>query len=115
MHIVFQKHLHTVAKMLEADDDRQRRHDRRVARQKHAAKAGSGAFLTGFLLIAIIAATMVSMYRLSPQIVARMPAAEEPMREYVATMDRLRAGASETIGNVQKWIQEKLGDNKDAG
>lgn len=87
-----------------------RKHDRKVQRHKHQSKAGSGAFLTGFLLIAIIAATMVAMYRLSPQIVARVPAAEEPMREYVATMDRLREGASETIVNVQKWLEEKLGD-----
>lgn len=90
----------------------QRKHDRKVKRKKREAKAGSGAFLTGFLLIAIISASMVAMYRLEPQIVARMPSAEQPMREYVATMDRLREGAKETVGNVQSWIQEKLGDRE---
>lgn len=85
-----------------------RKHDRKVNRQKRADKAGSGAFLTGFLLIAIIAATMVALYVLSPQIVARVPAAEEPMREYVATMDRLRAGASETISNIQTWFEAQF-------
>lgn len=89
-----------------------RKHDRKVSRHKRAAKAGSGAFLTGFLLIAIIAASMLAMYRLEPQIVARMPSAEQPMREYVATMDRLREGASETVANAQKWIQSKLGETE---
>ncbi|MEM7423874.1 MAG: zinc-ribbon domain-containing protein, partial [Pseudomonadota bacterium] len=50
-----------------------RRHDRRVNRKTHAEKAGSGAFLTGFLLVAIIASVMISLYLLHPQIIARMP------------------------------------------
>ena len=89
-----------------------RSHDRKVNRRKRAEKAGSGAFLTGFLLIAIIAATMVALYVLAPQIVERVPAAEEPMREYVATMDRLRAGASETIANLQAWFEAQFNEEE---
>ena len=89
-----------------------RRHDRRVNQKKHASKAGSGAFLTGFLLVAVIAATMVSLYVLTPQIVARVPEAERPMQEYRATMDRLRVGASESIAGLQEWIAEKFGDKE---
>ena len=82
-------------------------------RKKHAAKAGSGAFLTGFLLVAIIAAAMVSLYVLTPQIIARVPEAERPMLEYRETMDRLRVGAAESIANLQEWVVEKLGDNEE--
>lgn len=89
-----------------------KKHDRKVNQHKHASKAGSGAFLTGFLLIAIIAATMVALYVLAPQIVARVPSAEEPMREYVETMNRLREGASETIAGVQEWLNKQFGDKE---
>ena len=91
----------------------QRNHNRRINRKKHASKAGSGAFLTGFLLVAIIAASMVSLYILSPQIVARVPEAEQPMRQYVATMDRLRDGAAQSIASLQEWVTEKLGDKSE--
>ncbi len=90
-----------------------RKHDRRVNQKKHAAKAGSGAFLTGFLLVAVIAATMVSLYVLTPQIVARVPEAERPMEEYRATTDRLRVGASESIAGLQEWMVEKFGDKEE--
>ncbi|MEM7210638.1 MAG: zinc-ribbon domain-containing protein, partial [Pseudomonadota bacterium] len=58
-------------------------HDRK-AKRKRADSAGSGAFLTGFLLIAIISSVMISLYLLHPQIIERLPATEKPLVEYVA-------------------------------
>lgn len=91
-----------------------RKHDRKVARKAHASKAGSGAFLTGFLLVVIIASTMAALYLLAPEIVARMPEAERPMAEYVATMDRLRVGAAESLQSLRDIVVEKLGDPEDS-
>ena len=87
-----------------------RAHDRRVSRDKRAKAAGSGAFLTGFLLIAIVAAVMIALYVLHPQIIARMPGTETAMTEYVATIDSLRLQTAETFAGVQQWISDKLGD-----
>ena len=85
-----------------------KRHDRKVRRSKNNSAAGSGAFLTGFLLVAIIASVMISLYLLAPQIIERMPAAEKPMNEYVATIDGLRVSIAETYQGVAAWVSESL-------
>lgn len=84
-----------------------KKHDRRARRVKGDA-AGSGAFLTGFLLVAIIASVMISLYLLHPQIIERVPAAERPLTEYVATIDGLRVSVAETYQGITGWVSEKL-------
>jgi hypothetical protein len=85
-----------------------KKHDRKVRRKHSSSAAGSGAFLTGFLLVAIIASVMISLYLLAPQIIERMPAAEQPMNEYVATIDGLRVSIAETYQGIAGWVSESL-------
>ena len=85
-----------------------KKHDRKVRRQHSNSAAGSGAFLTGFLLVAIIASVMIALYLLAPQIIERMPAAEQPMNEYVATIDGLRVSIAETYQGIAGWVSESL-------
>ena len=85
-----------------------RTHDRRAKQRQKAETAKSGAFLTGFLLVAIIASVMISLYLLHPQIIARVPAAEKPLTEYVATIDGLRVSVAETYEGISGWVSESL-------
>ena len=85
-----------------------RSHDRRAKKRQKAETARSGAFLTGFLLVAIIASVMISLYLLHPQIIARVPAAEKPLTEYVATIDGLRVSVAETYEGISGWVTESL-------
>ena len=81
-----------------------RRHERRAGRQKRVRDAGSGAFLTGFLLVVMVAAVMTALYMLQPQIVARMPGTEPMMTEYVTTVDGVRVRVAETYDNARVWV-----------
>jgi len=87
-----------------------RAHDRKVSRQHRAKAAGSGAFLTGLLLVAIIAAVMIALYVLHPQIIERMPGTEAALNEYVATIDGLRVNIAETYADVRDWVAKQLDD-----
>ncbi|MEM7059924.1 MAG: zinc-ribbon domain-containing protein [Pseudomonadota bacterium] len=89
----------------------QRSHSRRIRREKAKAKAGSGAFLTGLLLVAIIAAVMISLYILHPQIIERMPGTEAALTKYVTTIDGVRVSLAETFGGLQEWLSAALSDD----
>lgn len=86
-------------------------HTRRIAREKARAKAGSGAFLTGMLLVAIIAAVMIALYVLHPQIIEKMPGSEAALTNYVATIDSVRVSLAETFGGLQDWVSSALSDD----
>ena len=86
-----------------------RRHDKRERQRKHARAAGSGAFMTGFLLVAMVAAVMIALYMLSPQIVERVPSTENAMNQYVETIDGWRVSVAETYESVKGWVAEKMG------
>ena len=88
-----------------------RRHDSRARRHKRAREAGSGAFLTGFLLVVMIAAAMTALYILQPQIVARMPGAEPMLTEYVATVDGIRISLAEGFHSARDWVLEFIEKN----
>ena len=84
-----------------------RRHEKRERKRKHAKAAGSGAFLTGFLLVAMIAAVIISVYMLSPQIIERLPGTEKAMTQYVDTIDGLRVSVAEIFDDVKGWVSEQ--------
>lgn len=84
-----------------------RKHDRKVRHQKHQKAAGSGAFMTGFLLVVMIAAVMIALYMLHPQIIEQMPGAENALTQYVETIDGLRISVAETFTGIVDWVVEK--------
>lgn len=87
-----------------------KKHERR-ARQLQRAKERrrrSGAFLTGFTLVAAVAATMVGLYVLQPQIVASSPQMGPAMNQYVVTVDRYRVVLDEATAGWQAWIAEQV-------
>jgi hypothetical protein len=73
----------------------------------------SGAFVTGFTLVAMVTATMVGLYVLHPQIIAASPQMEPAMTEYVVTVDRYRVELNEKTAEWKTWLAERIGKFSD--
>lgn len=84
-----------------------RKHDRKERARRTSKAAGSGAFMTGFLLVVMVAAVMIALYALSPQIIERMPSAEPALAKYVATIDGWRVSIAETFSEWTGWVAER--------
>ena len=84
-----------------------KKHERRERTRKREKAAGSGAFLTGFLLVVMVAALMIGLYVLHPAIISRLPAAEPALTEYVATVDGLRVSVAETFEKAKGWVIDR--------
>ena len=69
----------------------------------------SGAFITGFTLVAMVTATMVGLYVLQPQIIAASPQMKPAMTEYVVTVDRYRVELNEKTAEWKAWLTERIG------
>ncbi len=85
-------------------------HERRARRLQKAKERQrkSGAFLTGFTLVAAVTATMVGLYALHPQIIAASPEIEPAMNEYVVTVDRYRIALDEATADWRDWMGERV-------
>jgi predicted Zn finger-like uncharacterized protein len=69
----------------------------------------SGAFLTGFTLVAMVTATLVGLYVLQPQIITASPRMEPALTEYVVTVDRYRVELNEKTTEWRAWLTERIG------
>jgi predicted Zn finger-like uncharacterized protein len=99
------------ARMANYDAAKLRKKHERRARQLQRAKERrrrSGAFVTGFTLVAAVAATMASLYVLHPQIVASSPEMGPAMNQYVVTVDRYRLALDEATAGWQEWIAQQM-------
>ena len=76
--------------------------ERTQKRRRRKAAARSGAFMTGVLLAAIVAAVMITLYMLHPQIIARLPGTEAALTQYVATIDSLRVSLAQMFDRQQQ-------------
>lgn len=84
-----------------------RKHDRKERTRKREKAAGSGAFLTGFMLVVMVMAVMIGLYVLHPAIISRLPGTEPALTEYVATIDGLRVSVAETFEKARSWVAER--------
>ena len=94
-------------------DDRRslmRQHNRKMRRRRARDAAGTGAFMTGFLLLVIIAAAMIALYKLKDPIVTAQPQLTGAMETYVATVDTAHQSVVESFGNMRTWIVETFKD-----
>ncbi|MFK7943914.1 MAG: zinc-ribbon domain-containing protein [Paracoccaceae bacterium] len=81
-----------------------KRHDRRERTRKRAKAPGTGAFLTGFLLVVIVVAVLIGLYVLHPAIINKMPGTEQALTEYVATVDSFRVTIAETFDRAKNMV-----------
>lgn len=66
----------------------------------------SGGFMRGFLSGVLIVAVIAAIYLLAPTISAQFPAMEGAMSVYVKIVDAIRVTLNEQIGNLTNWIRE---------
>jgi hypothetical protein len=88
-----------------------RLHEKRAKKLQRSRerKRKSGAFLTGFTLVALVTATMVGLYVLRPQIIAAAPQMGPALNEYVVTVDRYRVNMNEATAEWKVWLVERIG------
>lgn len=89
-----------------------KRHEKRAKRLQRAReqKKKSGAFLTGFTLVAVVATVMVGLYVMHPKIIAASPELEPALTEYVNTIDRYRVEFAATTEEWKAWLTERIGN-----
>lgn len=88
-----------------------RMHEKRARRLQKAKerKRRSSGFLTGFTLVAVVAAIMLGLYVMRPQIVASSPELAPAMNQYVVTVDRYRVALDEATADWRAWVAERVG------
>jgi hypothetical protein len=94
-----------VAALLRSHDKRTQKVLRSKARRKQR-----GAFLTGFILVSAVAATMVGLYGQHSRIIAASPEMAPAINEYVVTIDRYRVEANERTAEWSGWLAERFGN-----
>ncbi|MEL6478144.1 MAG: zinc-ribbon domain-containing protein [Pseudomonadota bacterium] len=87
-----------------------RKHSRRARRRVARDKRGSGLFLTGFLLVIIVAAVLAAVYVLGDQIVAFSPGLEPAIAEYKARVDEIRVAVAANVSAVSDWVTALISD-----
>ncbi len=85
-----------------------RKHGKKVRRRRAREAAGTGAFMTGFMLITMIGVTMTSLYVLHPQIIAQMPESRAAMTQYVGTIDGVRVGVMDKVTIASDWVMKQV-------
>ncbi|HUF85980.1 MAG TPA: hypothetical protein VMM59_01250 [Thermohalobaculum sp.] len=85
-------------------------HEKRAKRLQKARerKRRSGAFVSGFTLVAVVTATMVGLYVLRPQIVASSPEMAPAMNEYVVAVDRYRIALDDATAGMRAWVAARV-------
>jgi hypothetical protein len=89
-------------------DGLMRRHVKRSRRKQLAEKSrkSRSGFVTGFLLVALMALMLAGIYAFHPQIIARMPGTEPALREYVAAVDEMRRQVGQQYDRVRVRVLE---------
>ena len=67
-------------------------------------RSGSGWFMTGFMLIVILAMLMLAIYLLRGPIAEQFPQTVPILEEFVRRVDLLRAMLAETVHEVRAWL-----------
>jgi predicted Zn finger-like uncharacterized protein len=88
-----------------SERDRGRRDVHRVNDQA----AGSGAFLSGFLLIMLIGAALLAAYLMKPLIVERLPQTEATLEAYEDRVDEVRRDIVDGYDRARAWVIETVG------
>lgn len=87
-----------------------RRHEKRAKQFQRARerRKKSGAFITGFTFVAVVAGTLSGLYVLHPQIIAASPKMEPAMTEYVVTIDHLRSDFDDATAQWRTWLEDRI-------
>ncbi len=84
------------------------KHRRRTRKFESEKRRGTGAGLTGFMLVLIVGGTLFGLYRLADPIKAVHPESAPVLDNYVAAVDGMRLGLQERFGALRGAIDERL-------
>lgn len=84
------------------------KHRRRNRKFEDAKRRGTGAGLTGFMLVLMVGGVLAGLYALDDRIVAAAPETEQVMRNYVAAVDGMRAGLQDRFSGIRGLIDSAL-------
>ncbi|MEM9148433.1 MAG: zinc-ribbon domain-containing protein [Pseudomonadota bacterium] len=84
------------------------KHRRRNRKFEEAKRRGTGAGLTGFVLVAMVLGTLAGLYSFRDQISARVPGAQQPLATYAVVVDDLRADLQDRFSSLQGMISERV-------
>ena len=90
--------------------DERERLRRSMRNRRPETRAGSGAFLSGFLLVVLVAAAMLATYLLHDEIIARVPESAPILTDYVDAMNDLRVSIAEGYEQARAWVMELIAD-----
>jgi len=93
----------TIADLRRAHMNRAKRHADAMARRNKR-----GPFLSGIVLASAVAATMVGLYVMHPQIITARPQLAPALNEYVETVDRYRAAGAERTAECREWLTDRI-------
>lgn len=84
------------------------KHRRRHRKFEESKRRGTGAGLTGFMLVVLVGGVLAGLYVLDDMIIARMPETEPALRNYVSAVDGLREDLRAGVGQLQGMIGEAM-------
>ncbi len=82
------------------------KHRRRNRKFEAEKKRGTGAGMTGFIFVALVAGTLFGLYALAEPIAQAMPESAPALRTYVEVVDGVRAGLAAELGDLRGIIGE---------
>lgn len=97
---------------LDARAARERSERDRTRRDAHRADeegSGSGAFLSGFLLVLLIGAALLAAYLMKARIVERLPQTEATLEAYEDRVDEARRDIVDGYDRARGWVIETVG------
>ncbi|GMG82832.1 hypothetical protein LNKW23_20450 [Paralimibaculum aggregatum] len=89
------------------------KHRRRNRKFEAEKRRGTGAGLTGFMLVVLVAGTLTGLYALAGPIAAAHPETAPVLRNYVTVVDGMRAGLNETLAGLRGAIEERIGSGEE--
>ncbi len=73
--------------------------------------SGSGAFLSGFLLVVLVAAVLLGVYAMRDEVVARAPQSEPMVTRYVDAVNDARDAVRDSYERARAWVVDVIADN----
>jgi len=89
-----------------------RAHEKRAKRYLRAKsrRRTDGGFLAGFTFVSVVAAALVGLYVMHPQVIEAQPKWAPAINEYVVTVDRLRLEGDEQTKAWRAWIATRFNE-----
>lgn len=84
------------------------RHKRKRRKLEMQDQRGSGAGLTGFMFVFMVAGTLTGIYTFHPQLIEKQPEYAPALRQYVTAVDVMRVQVASGVTELRASIEAKI-------